>query len=84
MKNEQKYFKDKALRERVAQTKVSHGKIETAVRAREAKTKEELDIELQRLNVLKEIDKSTVGEQINFPEELKKWQQLIIIIWTFN
>lgn len=80
MSNEQKYVKDKDLSDKVTQTKVSHGKIETVIRAREAKTKEELDLELQRLNVLNEIDKSTVGEEFALPSELKQWQQLILII----
>ncbi|MDO8634451.1 MAG: hypothetical protein Q7K34_04135 [archaeon] len=71
MSNEQKHFRDKVLSDRVTKTKVAHGK-------------KELDVELQRLKVLKEIDKSTVGEEINLPDELRNWQQVIVIIGTLN
>lgn len=84
MSNVQKYIQDKNLSDKVTGTKVSHGKIETAIRVREAKTKEALDLELQRLEVLKQIDKSTVGNELVLPSELKNWQQLILIVGTLN
>lgn len=80
MSKEQKYAQDKALSDSVTKTKVSHGKIETAVRVRNAETKSELDLELQRLRVLNQIDKSTFAEEFILPSEIKHWQQLILIV----
>ena len=84
MSIENKYIKDKGFSDLVAKTKVSHGKIETAVRVREAKSKEELDLELQRLNILKDIDNSSISEEIKLPKELQNWQQLIVVIGNLN
>lgn len=83
-KSEQKYSKDKNLSDLVAKTKVSHGRIEAAVRVREAKSKKEMDIEIKRLKILNEIDKSSIGEKIILPSELKHWQQLVLIIGSLN
>lgn len=83
-KSEQKYHKDKSLSDSVTKTKVSHGRIETAVRVRNAKSKGELDLELKRLNVLNEIDKSSVPIELKIPPELKKYQQLILIIGSLR
>ncbi|MBD3388942.1 MAG: hypothetical protein GF416_07645 [Candidatus Altiarchaeales archaeon] len=47
MSKEEKYVRDKSLSDSVARTKTSHGRIEAAVRVRNAKTKKELDLELQ-------------------------------------
>lgn len=84
MSQEQKYIKDKNLSDAVAKTKVSHGKIESVIRVRNASSKEELDLELKRLEILKEIDKSTVGKTLIIPKKLRNWQQLILIIGNFN
>jgi len=83
-KNPQKYIADKNLSDNVTRTKVSHGKIETTTRVRQANTKEELDLELQRFKILKELDKSTFGEKFVLPSSLKHWQQLILIIGTLS
>ena len=83
-KSQEKYLKEKNLGDSVTKTKVSHGKIETVVRVREATTKKDLDLELKRFNLLNEIDKSTVGEKLILPSELQHWQQLILIVGTFN
>lgn len=83
-KNPQKYIKDKNLSDNVTRTKVSHGKIETAIRVREAKTKAELDLELKRFKILKELDKSTFGEEFVLPSTIKHWQQLVLIIGTLS
>lgn len=82
--NEQKYIKDKKLSDSVTRTKTAHGKIETAIRVRNAKTKNELDLETIRLKLLKEIESSTKGENIRLPIEFKKFQQIIILVGTFN
>lgn len=82
--SEQKYIKERKRSDSVSKTKVSHGRIETAVRVREAKSKEELDLEARRLNLLNKIDKTSIGEEIVLPSELQNWQQLIIIIGSFN
>jgi hypothetical protein len=84
MSKEQEYIQDKKLSDSVMKTKVAHGKIETAVRVREAKTKKELDLELRRLNVLNRIDKSTIGEKLVLPREIKAWQELVLIIGTLS
>lgn len=84
MSTEQNYIKKKNEGDAVAKTKVSHGKIETAIRVRNAKTKEELDLETQRLNILNDIDKTTTGENIILPSELQHWQQLILIVGTLR
>lgn len=83
-KSEQKYLQDKNLSDLVTKTKASHGRIETTIRVREAKSKNELDLELKRLRVLNEIDKSTAGEKIVLPHELRNWQQLVLIIGSLN
>ena len=83
-KDEQKYKKDEIISNQVVKTKISHGKIETAVRVRNAASKKELDLELKRLKILNEIDKSTVGEKFNIPSELKHWQQLVIIVGSLR
>lgn len=80
MSTEQSYIKKRNEGDAVTRTKVSHGKIETAIRVRTAKTKEELDLEAQRLSILNDIDKTTIGENIVLPSELQNWQQLILII----
>lgn len=80
MSTEQNYIKKKNEGDAVTKTKVSHGKIETTVRVRNAKTKEELDLETQRLNILNDIDKTTTGENIILPSELQHWQQLILVV----
>lgn len=84
MSTEQNYIKKKNESDAVIKTKVSHGKIETAIRVRNAKTKNELDLEARRLNILNDIDKTTIGENIILPSELQHWQQLIIIVGTFK
>jgi len=80
VKHAQKYMKDKEISDSITQTKVSHGRIETVMRVRNAKTKKELDMELKRLKILKELDNSIIGKEFNFPSSIKHWQQLILII----
>jgi hypothetical protein len=84
MEESDKQIKEKRRSDAVAATKTSHGRIETTERVREAKSKGELDLELKRLKILNEIDKSTTAEEISLPCELKGYQQLIIIIGNFN
>lgn len=84
MSTEQNYVKKKNESDAVTKTKVSHGMIETAIRVRNAKTKNELNLEAQRLDILNKIDKTTIGENIVLPFELQHWQQLILIVGTFR
>ena len=76
--------KEAMRRDAVARTKTAGGRIQSADRIRGAKTKEDLDLEAKRLHLLKEIDKTSVGEQIIIPRKLKKYQQLILIIGSLN
>ncbi|MEK6757687.1 MAG: hypothetical protein AABX88_01025, partial [Nanoarchaeota archaeon] len=78
------FSKDNQLSNSVAKTKVSHGRIETAVRVRNAKNKKELDLELKRLKILNLIDHSSIGEDIKLPNEIRAFQQLILIIGKLN
>lgn len=84
MSTEQGYVRKKSESDAVVKTKISHGKIETTMRVRNAKTKDELDLEAQRMNILNDIDKTTVGENMVLPSELKNWQQLILIVGTLR
>src|SRR3989344_3702097 len=82
--NEIKYVKDTNLSNQVTKTKVSHGRIETTIRVRSARTKNELDLEARRLKLLNNIEKTTTGESFILPSELKNWQQLILILGTLK
>jgi hypothetical protein len=84
MSNENKYIVDKRFSNLVAKTKVSHGRIETAIKVRKAETEKELNLESKRLKILNEIDKSDISEKINLPKELQNWQQLIVVIGNLN
>ncbi|PIT84873.1 hypothetical protein COU37_01285 [Candidatus Micrarchaeota archaeon CG10_big_fil_rev_8_21_14_0_10_45_29] len=84
VKNEAKNFNDKTKSDAVARTKVSHGRIETAIRVRTATTTKELDLETRRLNLLNKLDKTTLAEELILPKELHGWQQLVLVIGTLN
>jgi len=83
-KSESKSLKEGLRRDAVARTKIAGGRIETAERIRQAKTKTELDIEAKRLNLLKKVDETTGGKRMIIPKELRNYQQLILVIGQLN
>jgi hypothetical protein len=77
-------IKEKNRSDGVIKWKASHSKIEIIDKVREAKSKKELNLEIKRLGLINEIDKSTIGETLKLPKELQNWQQLILIIGNLN
>ena len=84
MSKTQKYTSGKEHADYVTRRKVSHGLIETADRVRKAENKKELDLEAKRIGLLKKIDVASLSESLRLPNDLKAYQQLILIIGHLN